>query len=300
MILFIIMVVLFLLYGKWKQTEKELQRQGKEVLYEEDGKMVKMDVEEFLPLVVLKVWEADDPKELLKMQIVMARTNILRQMGEKKQIQAKEIQMPYYTREELKKTWGMLYYGKLRKMYELVKETKKEVITWNGELIEPFFHKLSAGTTCDGAEILGEKQFGYLQPVSSIWDRTDTEYLKKRSYTMEEMCRVINQKLKTDAVNTEHFFDQIKTVSSYGGYIEKLQIGEKEVSGETFASWFSLSSLCFWIEKIPATSPASVYVLTRGSGNGLGVSLKGAEKLEAEGKNYREILKYYYRNVKIG
>ena len=66
-------------------------------------------------------------------------------------------------------------------------------------------------------------------------------------------------------------------------------------SGREFREILGLRSADFKIK----ISNNKVIITTFGYGHGVGMSQYGANELAKQGKNYDDILKYYYQNVKI-
>ena len=79
------------------------------------------------------------------------------------------------------------------------------------------------------------------------------------------------------------------------GYVEKLCVGELCKSGREIREAFSLRSSSFRIVE----SEEGFVFITKGSGHGIGMSQYGALGMALEGKNYREILQYYYQGAEI-
>ena len=69
----------------------------------------------------------------------------------------------------------------------------------------------------------------------------------------------------------------------------------KKVSGEEFARAFSLASACFSIKEVDD----QIRIVTKGYGQGMGMSQFGANEMAKEGSDYEEILKYYYQKIEI-
>ena len=78
-------------------------------------------------------------------------------------------------------------------------------------------------------------------------------------------------------------------------YAVKVKVGEKEITGEEFRNSLGLNSACFYIKEVEN----KVRIVTKGLGHGLGLSQYGANELAKEGKNYKEILQYYYKEIQI-
>ena len=56
-----------------------------------------------------------------------------------------------------------------------------------------------------------------------------------------------------------------------------------------------LNSACFYLSELDG----KIRIVTKGIGHGLGLSQYGANELAKEGKNYQEILRYYYTDVTL-
>ena len=57
----------------------------------------------------------------------------------------------------------------------------------------------------------------------------------------------------------------------------------------------ALNSACFYFSELDG----KIRILTKGIGHGLGLSQYGANELAKQGKNYQDILKYYYQDVTL-
>jgi len=79
------------------------------------------------------------------------------------------------------------------------------------------------------------------------------------------------------------------------GYVTRVRCGSVVLNGEAVRDALGLSSSCFYFSQ----SDGKIRITCKGEGHGLGLSQYGANELAKEGKNYREILKYYYQDVKI-
>ena len=59
--------------------------------------------------------------------------------------------------------------------------------------------------------------------------------------------------------------------------------------------YLELNSDCFYIKEVEG----SIRILTKGMGHGLGLSQYGANEMAKKGKDYKEILNYYYQGLEI-
>ena len=102
-------------------------------------------------------------EEVLKAQAVMVRTQ-LAYCEKNNQEKPKAL-----SKEEMEQLWGQKnYYEFYEKLIRAAEETEGQVITFQGEVINPAFHKVSAGYTRDGSTVY--KNTPYLLSVKSEAD----------------------------------------------------------------------------------------------------------------------------------
>ncbi len=89
------------------------------------------------------------------------------------------------------------------------------------------------------------------------------------------------------------FFEIVEKTS--GGQPKMVRIGSKVFSTTAVRELLGLRSARFNM----TMNDGVVKVTTRGYGHGVGMCQYGAKGMALEGKNYREILKYYYTGVEI-
>ena len=94
-------------------------------------------------------------------------------------------------------------------------------------------------------------------------------------------CSKSNNELFTD-----EFFEDVVSI----GYF-----GEETVSGESFRDTYDLASSCFELQEFEANTRA----VTKGLGHGLGLSQHTANEMAKEGKNYKEILAYFFEGTEV-
>ena len=78
-------------------------------------------------------------------------------------------------------------------------------------------------------------------------------------------------------------------------YVTKVRYQNVTINGEALRAVLGLSSSNFYLSELDG----KVRIMTKGLGHGLGLSQYGANAEAAEGKKYKEILKYYYTGVEI-
>lgn len=273
---------------------------GKRILVVRDGIQTYMDLEDYLPGVVLcqlapelaAAAPADLAPELLKCQTVIARTYISRLMEGRTEIREEELDLDYpgiLDKQVLDRREHALEL--LERCKDAVRETNGSVMQWNGRAILPLFHWMSAGRTRKGAE-----DFPYLQSVESPWDTRSETYLTSMEWSRREFARALRQLPDLQTLTDTQLCDQIQVVEKDdSGYVLQLQIGTKTCSGEEVQAALQLPSACYTLE----ADETNVRALVRGSGHGYGLSQNGALGMAAEGWGWEEILYHYYKDVTI-
>ena len=153
-------------------------------------------------------------------------------------------------------------------------------MTYDGEPILAAFHAQSAGRTEDAVQVWKES-VPYLKSVDSSLDRNAPEHETEVFISAAE----VEQKLGKGEV-------QVLSRTA-AGYTEKVQVGEKVISGRKVREALGLRSSCFSVEKEGDGYRFKVL----GYGHGVGMSQYGAAFLAEEGMTYRQILEHYYQGI---
>ena len=98
----IVVTILFNI-SKGKKTPEYVS--GKNVIIENKRSKETIDVEKFIPYVLMAQMDESSPKELLKAQATVVRTYIYQKMGNSNSIGAVELGLPFCTKNQLKKRW---------------------------------------------------------------------------------------------------------------------------------------------------------------------------------------------------
>lgn len=263
------------------QNVKELKGQDENKDLEEEG------LEKEIILALAKVVEPTESEEAIKAYAVMLRTyKLRRQLG----IVSKG-SLATMTEEEMKAQWGKNYNSYYSKLEKAVKDTAGEVIYYEDQLIEPIYHKESAGWTRN-AKTIYKQDIPYLQPVESKADTVEETF----SFTEEEFIQLLQQAYANLSLQPEVLSQQIQIVAKdQAGYIESLQIGNLLIDGESLRKILDLPSACFTVTQ----TKESIIFDVKGIGHGIGLSQHGANEMAREGATYKEILSYYYTGIKI-
>lgn len=250
-----------------------------------------MGLEDYLPGVLAVQIPADREMEALKAQAVIARTYICSRMGEEREIPESALDLDYLDSGQLAELWGdqaAEYYGRLEQAAE---ETAGTVITWEGELIEPLFHRVSAGSTRSGGE-----GYPYLEAAECPEDRLADGYLQAVPFSREEFAERIREIPESGEVSAGDLPQGIQILRADGaGYVEEIQIGTGSYTGEEVQYALDLASPSFTVEEYDG----GLRVITRGVGHGYGLSQQEAERMAENGSSAEEILQYFYKNISL-
>ena len=160
-------------------------------------------------------------------------------------------------------------------------------MTYNDKVIEAYYFAMSNGYTEDVSLVFSEDR-DYLQSVPSIYDN---ESLKNFTYTKEFSKDDFCQKLKLNCSTL-----QVNNITRSNTHrVNTITINNQEFKGTNFRSLLGLRSTDFEIK----LEDNKVLITTKGYGHGVGMSQYGANGMANDGKNYEEILNYYYKNIKI-
>lgn len=270
--------------GKIPMVDNKLQHSGY-IVELQDGSGI--DMEEFIPCVIMAQLDYDTADEAVKAQIVINRTKIVKKMGENRKIAVKDLKLPYITYEQLEETYGDKFEEMYNRLIKLENETNQNIITYNGKPINAYYHSVSSGVTRNGGK-------DYLKSVESPDDLTADNYLSILYYTPDEFEAALKNADSNISINKENPMDGIVVTPEDGtGYVSEVSINDIKVTGNDFYKSMKLASPCFSIEKFNE----AIRIVVKGIGNGKGLSIYGADKMAESGKLYKEILAHYYSGV---
>lgn len=215
--------------------------------------------------------------EAIKAQAILVRTKLYKYFQENGT--NTPLTEEFWTKSDMEDAWGITkfasYYNKLENVWH---DTEGQVLVYEGNLAYTPFFSLSNGSTRDGKEVLG-KDYPYLKIKDCPLDIEATEQIQTVTF----------DKAESEVLDVE--------VLSYdtAGYVLKVRVGEEEVSGEEFRSNYHLASSCFSVQEYEG----QLRITTRGVGHGIGLSQHTANKMAENGKNFDEILTYFYEGCEI-
>lgn len=254
-------------------------------VYRSNGKVEKLELEDYIVGVVASEIPASFNLEALKAQAVVARTYALKKISANQKLTDTVSTQSYIDVGQMHEKWGNsfdTYYNKIKKA---VSSTSSLCITYNGKYIDALYHSTSNGYTEDASNVWKES-YPYLKSVESSWDKNVSSYEKVVTKEYDWLLSILGIDI----------IDDINIVSrNQSGRVQEVKVGDKIFTGVEFRELLGLRSADFDIDM----SDGVVTITTRGYGHGVGMSQYGANEMAKMGYSYDKIIKYYYSGVKI-
>jgi len=308
-IITLILVLLLALGVPWV-VQKILQPQVREQdtivrLYRhETNKVELISLEDYVTGVVAAEMPAEFPAEALKAQAVAARTYVVKRMvaggvvnnchpgadtcDDPNHAQA------WLSREEMKKRWGTVnYYRYYYKIRMAVDDTAGEIITYNGQPIDPVFHASCGGQT-ENSEDVWKFEVPYLRSVACPYD-ADPEPVRQVAVSLSRAEKALGVDLQAVQVTTGRGKILQVLESTSTGRPKTLLVGDRRMPASEIRQKLGLRSTNFTWQ----ITGDKIIFKTVGYGHGVGMCQYGARGLAEHGYDYRRILKHYYTGVQI-
>lgn len=275
------------------------------VYMHEQGKIVEMNLEEYVAGVVAAEMPAEFELEALKSQAVAARTYAAKNMqifggsglasqpGADVSTDYRESQA-WLSQQKLQERWGKnydVYWGKIGRAVE---ETRGQVVTYNGELINAVFHSTSGEHTASAKEVWGF-DYPYLVSVPCTWDQKSPRYQEQKEIALADIEQLLGAETQVVAAvqNGSGAIQIIDKTDS--GRVGQIRIGSKTFAGVAIRDKLDLRSTNFTAE----IRDGKMIVNTIGYGHGVGLCQYGANGMAKNGQDYRQIITTYYMGVAI-
>ena len=246
----------------------------------ENNEKTSIDIENYIIGVVACEMPALYHEEALKAQAVASRTYAYYLLDHNQDtVLTDTTDQCYIDSTQMQEKWGNKYDEYYKKISEIVKSTKNIVMNKDNSLFKSFYFSTSNGSTLDSISVFKE---GNLTSVSSDWDRDSKDYEKEITLTKEEIAKKLGEftNIKINARDKTH-------------HVLEVLVDNKKYTGIEFRKLLNLRSTDFDI-----SLNNNIYTIkTRGYGHGVGMSQYGANYLAKSGKNYKDILKYYYNDI---
>ena len=273
------------------------------LLHADTGEIEELPLDTYLLGVVSAEMPANFEQEALNAQALVARTYTIYSIvhNQDKHGEAdicddsnccqawisKEDRMARWEEAERESNW--------RKIEVAVNTTAGRIITYNGEVIDAFFHSNSGGTTEAPVNVWGGTNYPYLQSVETAGEDAYSQYSSEVVLTKEELQNKILAK-HSDFTIDYNQSDCIQILEyTESGRVKTIKIGNLNLSGVEVRSTLGLKSANFEV----TIDGDNIKFAVKGYGHGVGMSQTGADSMAKSGSNYEEIVKHFYTGVEI-
>lgn len=249
------------------------------------------DMEVYLPMMLCREIPWDYEEEMLKAQAVLIRSSLYLRL-ENKELDQTELKenLENYKNNSQKEQYQMAY----KRMEKAVNATKGQVISYQGEICSGVFHRVSAGQTREGSEVLQDTKMSFLKSVDSSQDIQSEDYLHGHYFTEEALKDRLLEIYPDIELSDQPLTEQIVVEKRDSQeYVLEIRVGSLTVPGEEFRNNLELSSSNFTVQNLDG----KIRFLCKGLGHGMGLSQYGGNELAKEGKTYEQILFTYFPDV---
>ena len=242
------------------------------LLHNSMGEVEEIPIDEYLLGVVSAEMPASFEKEALKAQAIVARTYTVYTIKNSKKHDnadicdnsaccqawiSKEDRLAKWEESKREENW--------EKIRNSVYETQGKIITYNGEVIEAFFHSNSGGKTEEVSNVWGGTNMPYLQSVETSGEDAYSQYLSEATFTKSDFENKIKEKHSDFSID---YADPecIKVVEyTAGNRIKTIKIGNLNLSGVEVRTLLGLKSANFNVE----ISENEIKFVVKGYGHGV-------------------------------
>ena len=269
------------------------------------GKILKMDIEDYLVGVVAAEMPASYDKQALRAQAVAARTYTARRLslfdgsGCKSHPGADictdfSCCQAYNSLAERQKKWGGNFRAHEQRVAEAVDSTRGELVVYNDEPIQAFFFSTAGGFTEDSENAFSQA-LPYLRSVKS--DETSaSRYENTKTMSRSAFVSAVNKAYKSAKLKASTLEKNVAVLSRFdSGRVDRLRLGGATVTGKEFRVLLNLDSTNITFDY----TGKNVLIKTKGFGHGVGMSQTGADAMAKKGSTYVEILEYYYSGTSV-
>jgi len=254
-----------------------------------NNNITSISLEDYVVGVVAAEMPASFHNEALKAQAIASRTYAAFKMNDnfkEYDVVTDVSDQSYITVDEMKKKWKDEFNKYYSKIKNAVDETKGQVMYYDDKVIEAYYFAISNGYT-ENSELVFSESRDYLQSVESSYDVKTKNFKVEKTFSKQEICAKLNIECN------KLIFSNIKR--SKTNRVSSITVSGVEFKGTTFRNKLGLRSTDFSIEE----KNNEIIITTKGYGHGVGMSQYGANGMAKDGYSYSEILKYYYKNIKI-
>lgn len=284
----VVIVLTCILIFEIKNNNKTVLKSKKQI--ESEQVTFDKELEDYVIGVVGAEMPASFFDEALKAQAVASRTYAIYKKNNSKNENFDYINdindQAYASIEDMKLKWNDDFDYYYKKIYDAVYSTKNEVIKYNDEVIKSFYFSMSNGYTEESINVFNE-DYPYIKSVESSWDNQNlNNFLSEKKYSKKDFCNLLNISCNNLVI------DEIKKDGT--NRVSSIKINNNIYTGIELRKILDLRSCDFEIEVND-----EIVIKTKGYGHGVGMSQYGANGMAKEGYDYKDILKYYYKDIEI-
>ena len=236
-----------------------------------DHSLCEISLKEYLLSILFSYYSTELGDEVLRCICILFNTYAYYCMAGEGKIQANNMFAYYYPMSHYQKAYSD--YDSIRnRLLAIIQQTECLFLSYHNEYILPFIHSLNGGKTFSNIK------YPYLSSVKSLWDMASPMYLRVLDFDYSALSKLLQ--VKIDTLSHVKVLDQGSSI----------KIGYKAFTVRELKELLNLPSDDITI----IVNKNSLRFITRGSGNGLGLSLYGASCIEENGGTYQDILRYYF------
>ena len=226
------------------------------LLHVKTGAIEQIKLDEYLLGVVSAEMPADFEIEALKAQAVVARTytiyKIIHSNGKHGEADicddstccqawiSKEDRFARWKEQKREENWN--------KIVQAVNSTAGNIITYDNQPINAFFHSNSGGITEMPINVWGGSGYPYLQCVETSGEENYSQYASEMELTKEEVIEKIKAKYSKVEIDWNKT-DEIKILEyTDSGRVKTIKFGNTNLSGVEARTLFGLKSTNFKVE----------------------------------------------------
>lgn len=254
--------------------------------------VIELEIEEYVSGVVAAEMPASFGMEALKAQAVCARTYACKKIldGKPYPLNANlsddiSCCQAYVSWERFQELHPAAYEELKEKIQSAVEATRGELVSYKDLPIDALYHSTCGGHTESAAAAWGS-DIPYLQSVKC-------NYCSESDYY--ESTQVISLGSLQDKLTVNESADIEISQKSDSGRARQLRVNDRIISAGSFRQLFNLPSTNWELSK----EDQGLIINSRGYGHGVGLCQYGANGMAQQGKDYRQILSHYYKNIRI-
>lgn len=267
-------------------------------LLREDGGVEQMSLGDYLWGVVAAEMPASFELEALKAQAVAARTYWAASGGDKHV--AADICgdsgccQAYLSRQEAAEKWGKQAETYAAHIRDAVAGTDGLIAVYEDRPIQAVYFSSAPGSTVDAVAVWGNA-VPYLVSVPSPEGEEVPNWRSQVTVTTAQFRKLVKEQYPTADFSGPVNRWLRDFVWQPSGTVSRVNVGGVELTGGQVRKLLGLRSACFSV----SAQGDELTFQTIGYGHGVGMSQYGANALAKQGKDFREILGWYYSGVQV-